>query len=192
MRHILVIGNNTKYPYPLAQLRQDNPETSFPENPSAEALSEFNVYPVQASDKPEHQSITHGCIEVTPKKSGDQWVQVWKLVARERYEIAGRIADRRYQAEEAGIVIDGLRMNTDDRSKLLINGAALESTVNPSYVMRWKTPEGFVDLTGEQVMGIARAVRAHVQACFDREAELLTELDAGTLTDAMLEQGWPE
>lgn len=104
---------------------------------------------------------------------------------------AESIAARRYDAEVAGIIVNGLQIITDDRSKLLINGAALEATIDPNYTMQWKTPTGFVELTGQQVIGIARAVRAHVQACFDREAELLTALNAGTVTDAMLEQGWP-
>lgn len=102
-----------------------------------------------------------------------------------------RIAARRYQAEIAGITINGMRIETDDRAKLLINGAAVEAMLDADYVMQWKTSEGFIELTGAQVIGIARAVRAHVQACFDREAELLAELEAGTLTDDMLEQGWP-
>lgn len=106
-------------------------------------------------------------------------------------DYAPRIAARRYEAEVGGITINGLAVDTDDRSKLLINGAALEATIDPEYVMQWKTADGFVQLTGAQVIGIARAVRAHVQACFDREAELLAALDAGTLTDDMLEQGWP-
>ena len=104
---------------------------------------------------------------------------------------AEQVAARRYQAEVTGITLDGLQINTDDRSKLLINGAALEATVDPGYVMQWKAGGGFVQLTGSQVIGIARAVRAHVQACFDREVELLAELEAGTLTDDMLDQGWP-
>lgn len=104
---------------------------------------------------------------------------------------AEAVAARRYAAEIAGITINGLQINTDDRSKLLINGAALEATIDPAYTMQWKTSAGFVELTAAQVIGIARAVRAHVQACFDREAELLAALEDGTLTDAMLEQGWP-
>ena len=102
-----------------------------------------------------------------------------------------RIAARRYEAEVGGITLNGVLIDTDDRSKLLINGAALGATIDPAYVMQWKTPGGFIELTAQQVIGIARAVRAHVQACFDREAELLAALDAGTLTDDMLEQGWP-
>ena len=101
------------------------------------------------------------------------------------------IAERRYQAEVGGITLNGISISTDDRSKLLINGAALEAVIDPEYTMQWKAGDGFVSLTGAQVIGIASAVRAHVQACFDRESELLTELENGTLTDAMLEQGWP-
>jgi len=104
---------------------------------------------------------------------------------------AETIAARRYEAEVGGITLDGLQINTDDRSKVLINGAALEATIDPEYVMQWKSGDGFVQLTGAQVIGIARAVRAHVQACFDREAELVEALNAGTYSDDMLEQGWP-
>ena len=102
-----------------------------------------------------------------------------------------RIAARRYKAEIAGITINGMRVETDDRAKLLINGAAVEAMLDADYVMQWKTSEGFVELTGAQVIGIARAVRAHVQACFDREAELLAELEAGTLTAETLSEFWP-
>ena len=102
-----------------------------------------------------------------------------------------RIATRRYEAEVGGITLNGVPIATDDRSKLLINGAALEATIDPAYVMQWKTPGGFIELTAQQVIGIARAVRAHVQACFDREAELLAAVADGSITDQMLQEGWP-
>lgn len=108
-----------------------------------------------------------------------------------RQTLVSSIAAHRHQAEVGGITVFGVRVETDDRSKLLINGAALEATIDPTYVLQWKTPDGFIWLTAQQVIGISRAVRAHVQACFDREAELLAELEAGTFTEAMLDQGWP-
>lgn len=101
------------------------------------------------------------------------------------------IAARRYQAEVSGITIDGIQVETDDRAKLLINGAAVEAMIDPNYIMQWKTSGGFVELTGAQVIVIARSVRAHVQACFDRESELIEALNAGSLTEDMLDQGWP-
>ena len=105
---------------------------------------------------------------------------------------AADIAERRWRVETAGLTVDGLAIATDDRSKLLINGAAVEAMLDPSYQMQWKTPAGFVELTASQVLAVARAVRAHVQACFDREAELLAQLDAGTFESGMLDEGWPE
>jgi hypothetical protein len=35
-----------KYPYTIDLLRKDNPQTSFPENPTKELLSEWNVYAI--------------------------------------------------------------------------------------------------------------------------------------------------
>ncbi len=112
-------------------------------------------------------------------------------LARQPDDYAAAIAARRWQAEVAGIEVAGMQVDTDDRSKLLINGAAVEAMLDPEYTLRWKTTDGFVELSAEQVISIARAVRAHVQACFDREAELLDALADGTFTEAMLEEGWP-
>ncbi|MGP9823749.1 DUF4376 domain-containing protein [Ectopseudomonas khazarica] len=101
------------------------------------------------------------------------------------------IAARRYEAEIAGIDIEGMHVDTDDRSKLLINGAALEAMLDPAYAMQWKTPAGFVELGAAQVLAVARAVRAHVQACFDREAVLLAAAADGSIVEPMLGEGWP-
>ncbi len=101
------------------------------------------------------------------------------------------IAARRYQAETAGTTVDGAQVDTGRDSQSLITGAALQATLDAAYTCRWKTAAGFVDLSATQILAMAAAVRAHVQACFDREAELLGELAAGTLTADMLEQGWP-
>jgi len=58
------------------------------------------------------------------------------------------------------------------------NGAALKAMQDSTYSCRWKTESGFVELTAPQILAIADAVRAHVQACFDREAELLPLIEA--------------
>jgi len=101
------------------------------------------------------------------------------------------IADRRWQAEVAGITVNGMRVDTGRDSQALITGAAVSAMLDPAYSVRWKTPNGFVGLEGQQIIDMATAVRAHVQAAFDREAELLEALADGTFTEAMLEEGWP-
>ena len=101
------------------------------------------------------------------------------------------IATRRWQAEVAGITVNGMQVDTGRDSQALITGAAVSAMLDPGYSVRWKTAVGFVDLNAEQIIGLASTVRAYVQACFDREAELLAALDNGTLTEEALAAFWP-
>lgn len=101
------------------------------------------------------------------------------------------IAARRYLAETAGITVNGMAIDTGRDSQALITGARLAGMDDPSYVCNWKTPDGFIQLDAETVKAIATTVRAHVQACFDREAALLTMVEDGSYTEAALEEGWP-
>lgn len=107
-------------------------------------------------------------------------------------QILQQIAAARYQRETAGIKVDGLLIDTSDRSKTLINGSALKALRNTTFVLRWKTADGFIDLTADQVLAIADAVSDFVQACFDREEALQQAVADGTYTASMLEEGWPE
>lgn len=120
-----------------------------------------------------------------------QLVTAEQKAEQTRQALVSSIAARRWQAETGGITVNGIAIDTGRDSQALITGAAVSAMLDPSYALRWKTPDGFVDLTGEQVIGVATAVRAHVQACFDREAELLDALEAGTFTPEMLDEGWP-
>ena len=106
-------------------------------------------------------------------------------------EIKGLIAARRYQAEVGGITINDVFVDTGRDSQALITGAALSAMLDSTYVCRWKTPAGFVSLDATSLIAIAQQVRAHVQACFDREEDLLIAVAGSSYTDAMLQEGWP-
>jgi len=101
------------------------------------------------------------------------------------------IAARRWAAETGGIVLGGMPVDTDDRSKLLINGAALRASRDSSYVLHWKTVGGFIDLSADQVLIMADVVSDHVQACFTRESELQAAVVDGSISAEVIEQGWP-
>jgi len=122
------------------------------------------------------------------------WTQV--VTAEQSAETAlnvikQRIAAARFIAETAGITAGGRIVDTGRDSQGLITGAAFAATLDPAYVCRWKTPTGFVELDAPTLIATASAVRAHVQACFDREAELLDALADGIFADSMLKEGWP-
>ncbi|WP_312903869.1 DUF4376 domain-containing protein [Stutzerimonas nitrititolerans] len=115
-----------------------------------------------------------------------------QLAEQARQSQVAAIAARRWQAETAGITVNGIAIDTGRDSQALITGAAVSAMLDPAYSVRWKTPAGFIDLEGQQIIAMATTVRAHVQACFDREADLLEALADGTFADAMLEEGWPD
>ena len=101
------------------------------------------------------------------------------------------IKARRNQAINSGITVAGVPVATDDLSQSRVGSAALAATIDASTKVKWKGSDGgFVTLDAPTIIAIAQAVRAHVQACFDREAELLTSLDADDPYD--IDAGWPD
>lgn len=102
------------------------------------------------------------------------------------------IAEERFQREGSGIVVDGVAIDTSRDSQSLIAGMAVSAMLDPAYHCSYKGVAGFVELTSAQIIGIAKAVRLHVQACFDREKALTETVTAQTYTDEMLKDGWPD
>ena len=82
-------------------------------------------------------------------------------------------------AVDSGITVDGMQVQTDDLSQSRLTAAALAAQLDPGATVRWKLATGaFVELTAPQIIALALAVRAHVQACFDREADLAAQIRA--------------
>ena len=100
------------------------------------------------------------------------------------------IAQARYNAEIAGVTINGVSIKTDRESQGLITGAALKAIQDSTYTCKWKGIDGFVELTATQIIAIADAVRAHVQSCFDHEAELLPLIEAATTIGELEPTKW--
>jgi len=68
-------SGNIQYPYSYDDLKRDNPNTSFPRNPSS--LEEWNVFEVTALPKP---TVTFDQVaepENAPSKVNGQWVLGW-------------------------------------------------------------------------------------------------------------------
>ena len=93
------------------------------------------------------------------------------------------IASDRYDEEISGVNVNGIEIDTERDSQALITGAALAALQDESYILKWKAENGFIELNATQVVSIANAVRAHVQGCFNREAECIALIDACTNMD---------
>ncbi|QHC94269.1 hypothetical protein PspR84_06335 [Pseudomonas sp. R84] len=102
------------------------------------------------------------------------------------------ITAERFRREGSGVVVEGVAIDTSRDSQSLIAGMAVSAMLNPAYQCSYKAVDGFVELTASQILAVATAVRSHVQTCFDRERALSESVVAGTYTDAMLKDGWPD
>lgn len=171
-----------------------------------------NYYATFNPDKTLDQRLIKG-VHPIPKEavqlSDEQWHAVtqqtdctWKLEADgsltkcalpdSEPNYPAQITAVRFRHETAGITVNGVAIETARDSQALITSAALTAVIDPQYACTWKTLSGPVELNAAQLISLAGAVRKHVQACFDREVELLTSVSEGKYTPDMLDEGWPE
>lgn len=111
-----------------------------------------------------------------------------------RNQRLSELAQLRYNTETGGMVVSGMPVKTDDRSKSLLNGALALCQAVPSTTINWKTDAGFVSLTAAQISAIAVAVGQFVQACFTNEAAHSTAiagLSGVAIIDYDITTGWP-
>ena len=93
-------GEDKQYPYGADVLRRDNPQTSFPKNPTAELLATFNVFPVKPTEQPQFDPMTQRVEEGTPVLQAGEWLQVWNVTPLSAEEIAQLQADRAEQTRQ--------------------------------------------------------------------------------------------
>lgn len=82
------LTNGQPLPYSLRQLRQDNPQVSFPETIADTLLAEYGVYPVASTPAPAHAATEVaedvGCLQL----ADESWVQAWRVRPMNEDEIA--------------------------------------------------------------------------------------------------------
>ncbi len=105
------------------------------------------------------------------------------------------LAAYRYDREVGGTLVGGVEVRTDRESQALLTGAAVAAMLNSEYEIAWKAVAGWVTLDAASIIGLASAVRAHAQSCFDRERKLTQEIEAAMTVEELqavdLTIGWP-
>ena len=93
------------------------------------------------------------------------------------------VANKRWEKETGGIVLNGMALATDDRSKALITGARIAAENDPDFTTKWKTADGsFVTVNASMIIAISDAMLEHVQECFATEAQVLADIENGLIT----------
>jgi hypothetical protein len=99
-------------------------------------------------------------------------------------DLAAYAAQRRWEIETGGITVGGAAIETDDRSKLLILGKRTKALEHPEGTTRWKVssaPVRFEEIPNSIIIATADAVEAHVQNCFDAEADIVAGIEGGVI-----------
>ena len=92
-------------------------------------------------------------------------------------------ARKRWEKEIGGIVVSGVAVATDDRSKQMIMGARIAAEADANFTTPWVAADGtVVELTAAEVIGVSNAVLAHVQNCFTTFASVKADVESDTIT----------
>ena len=90
---------------------------------------------------------------------------------------------KRWEAEVGGIVVAGVPISTDDRSKQMLMGARIAAQANPAFSTPWVAADGVVATLGAvEVIAVSDAVLAHVQGCFETFALVVDDIAMGAIT----------
>jgi len=71
-----------EFPYLLRQLKQDNPNTSFPAEIPEATLNEYGVHTVTETTKPTCDYATQEVVENNPVLADGVWTQSWSVNSR--------------------------------------------------------------------------------------------------------------
>lgn len=109
-------------------------------------------------------------------------IGVVDLPAARKLALLGYARLRRWQIETGGIVVEGMPVATDDRSKLMISGARTSADADPDFTTSWDAGAVDVDLDAEQIIAISDAVRNHVAGVFAKFKTIRAGIEAGTIS----------
>ena len=100
------------------------------------------------------------------------------------------LASARYLSEISGVIFNGIKIRTDRESQALITGAVVQAINDSTYTCKWKTVNGFIDLDVNMIKAVGVAVREHVQSQFNKEAELILQVEATTTIEELEAIQW--
>lgn len=159
------------------------------------ALRLYRVHP--AEEVPPH----HHIVSSTVRRVGDvvRWVYELEEITVEarKAELLTALANRRWEAETGGLTFGAMRIPTDrdtqSRIDQIVKAYADGDLTDP---VSFKMPFGFISLGETELRAIKRAGALHIQACFQREADIaaliLAAQSHADLDAADFAHGWPQ
>ena len=88
------------YPYSIGDLRRDNPNTSYPRNPSDATLADWNLFPVTDNPTPAYNPATQNCNQVNPTLIDGKWEMTWAVTPATPEQITERTAAKEAEVRQ--------------------------------------------------------------------------------------------
>lgn len=102
--------------------------------------------------------------------------------------------DLRWRIETGGVLVGGVPVATDDRSKTMILGSRVAAMANPAWSAIWDGADGgSYPIDAPTMIAISDAVQAHINAAFAVFDTVKVEISAGTITtrEQVEAAAWP-
>jgi hypothetical protein len=210
-----------QFPYSVARLKADNPETGFPNKMTVEDLAREGVYPVIGREAPSTGPYEVAYHTGEAVQVDGEWQREWAIkdmfsdttdgdgvtTAKAEHEAAflgaakaaklDELAAARWNAEESGTTFGGSPLATDRTTQAKLTAGFAKAANDANFVIAsWKFAAGvFGALDAGTIIAAANAVEAHIQACFTNEktlsANVLAAADFAALDAVDLTVGWP-
>ena len=136
----------------------------------------------------------------------DEWAELQKPpLEAEKAKAIEALRLKKWEMKEAGITVNGIAIDTDDRGQATINGAVTNCLINPAFTTNWKTSavdengaSVWMQLGKDLILALSHALTSYTEACFAVEAHKQDEI-AGLATVEEIEnwlvsridEGWP-
>jgi hypothetical protein len=91
----LKLTNGVPENYSIGKLRRDNPNVSFPKQPSDALLADWDVYPYTVLPQPAYDSLVQRCAAAPLEQVEGRWVQAWTVEQLPLDQAEGNVRSRR-------------------------------------------------------------------------------------------------
>lgn len=123
-------GSVEKYPYSITDLKQDNPNVSFPKVLNTSTLNSFGTYEVVTDSKPTYNSVTQTINKKnTPELVSGTWTLKWEIKDKPQEDIDQEKADNQADIRNER----GMELEQSDWTVLP------DAPLSTDMVAKWKT-----------------------------------------------------
>jgi hypothetical protein len=96
-----------------------------------------------------------------------------EIIEKIKLQLIEKLSNIRYNYECGGITVNNqYSLNTDDRSKLLMQMKYLYCKTNSNHEFKWKTSSGEIIFFSEEFIKIFDKIVEFIQKCFELELEM--------------------